>query len=83
MDKRIDESLAKELLRALYGLDSKLNRLDSLVSSLGDSDLKRSFQEVLGELMGDITCDLMVPIYAEHGQLGRASEPGSWLTDDT
>ena len=77
----ISESLAKRLLRALYDLDDPIQRLDRFLSGMppgADQDFVKS---ALGDLMGIITSDLMVPIYREHPQLGRASEPGAWLNE--
>ena len=77
----ITEAFAKEMLRALYRLDQPIARIDGAISNLPDGETKRQLVKMLGHVMDIVLSALMVPLYAAHPQLGRASEPGPWLQD--
>lgn len=75
----ISEKFAQELLRALYGLDAHVGRLDKICSALPSGALKTECIDALGRLMQDVLSKLMVPIYRQRPTLGSANEPGSWM----
>ena len=77
--KAISEDFSRELLRALYGLDAHIGKLDKICSSVQDEAVKAQFVGALGDLMGDIHAKLMRPIYGQHPALGSPYEPGPWL----
>jgi hypothetical protein len=82
MTERISREFAVELLTALYALDDPLGQLDMICEGISNSSAKEKITIALGELMGIVTSDLMVKIYKEQPSLGRASEPGDWLSKD-
>ena len=77
--KAISEDFSRELLRALYGLDAHIGKLDKICSSVQDEAVKAQFVGALGDLMGDIHSKLMRPISGQHPALGSPYEPGPWL----
>jgi predicted AAA+ superfamily ATPase len=79
---KINKEFAQQLLTVLYRLDKPIGQIDEAISDLASGPEKEKLIEALGELMGEITSDLMVPIYHEQPSLGSASEPGEWLDRD-
>lgn len=78
---QINIKFAMQLLRSLYNLDRPLNELNLICAGMEDGPIKTQFANLLSDIMGDLLCDVMVPIYAAQPSLGRASEPGPWLAD--
>ena len=77
----MSESMAKSVLHALYKLDGPINRMSEVLVTLPPGAERDQLRKELGDLMLAILTDLMVPIYRLHPQLGRASEPGPWLSE--
>jgi len=75
----ISLEFAKTLLRVLYRLDDPLDELGCICADLSDGEEKTQFSNALGEIQRLVLTELMVPIYRQHPELGRASEPGDWL----
>ncbi len=76
---KINKEFAQQLLTVLYRLDKPMGQIDEAISDMPSGPEKEKLIEALGELMAEITSNLMVPIYHEQPSLGSASEPGEWL----
>ena len=76
---KINKEFAQQLLTVLYRLDKPMGQIDEAISDMPSGTEKEKLIEALGELMAEITSNLMVPIYHEQPSLGSASEPGEWL----
>ena len=81
-NNQISEDFAKQLLMALYKLDTPIGLLDVLISKTDDMAVKESLTKIMSDLMDVTLNELMIPIYRCQPSLGRASEPGSWLIKD-
>ena len=79
MSEKISVDFAIDILKALYGLDPYMGKISEVCDQLPDGDLKFKLTQNLGEIMGIVLSNLMVPIYRQHPSLGSASAPGSWL----
>ena len=77
----IQPELAKHLLAILYALDKPLDLIWDIEKEMVACPQKELLQQALGEIMFVTLGDLMVPIYRRQPNLGRASEPGSWLAE--
>lgn len=82
MSEQISEALAKQLLRSMYALDEPIGKLDSILGLMPTGEARDQLRTVIGDLMGIVTNDLMLPIYRARPGLGQVSEPGEWITDN-
>jgi hypothetical protein len=82
LNNQISEEFAKQLLKSLYKLDMPIGLLDSIASKLKDDKDKELISEAIAGIMSITLSELMVPIYHLHPSLGRASEPGEWISED-
>jgi hypothetical protein len=80
-EQKISRAFAVELLTALYALDDPIGQLDTICGGISNASDRKKFARAIGELMDIVTSDLMVKIYHEQPSLGRASEPGDWLSE--
>lgn len=81
-NSEISAEFAKKLLRVLYGLDKPIDELSLLCEDIQSEELRMKISDALGDVMRTVLTDLIVPIYRQHPELGRASEPGNWLYHD-
>lgn len=81
-NSEISAEFAKKLLRGLYGLDKPIDELALLCEEIQSEELRMKISDALGDVMRTVLTDLIVPIYHQRPELGRASEPGDWLSQD-
>jgi hypothetical protein len=60
---------AAKILQSALSLGNPINVLDSLVSQLPDSQEKTLFVQALGNIMGILTRDIVLPIVRQHPDL--------------
>jgi hypothetical protein len=65
----MEKAVAARLIEALVGLDAPINALDALSAEIPDMEERKSFRLALGNLMGQIYGDLMIPILRQHPDL--------------
>jgi hypothetical protein len=80
-DQPITEELTKELLRRLYALDKPINRLSDVASELEQGELRTELVRAIGDIMRDVTFELIAPLYRFYPHLGNFAEPGEWIHD--
>ena len=65
----MDKHLAEQLMKKLHSLDEPINDACELVEQIADEHEMRRFRKGLGELMGHIYTDLMIPILRQYPDL--------------
>lgn len=65
----MDKQLAEQLMEKLHSLDGPINDACELVEQIADKDEMRRYRKGLGELMGHIYTDLMMPILRQYPDL--------------
>ena len=65
----MDKNLAEQLMNKLHSLDAPINDAVELVEQIPDEDERKRFRKGLGEMMGHIYTDLMIPILRQYPDL--------------
>lgn len=66
----MERRLAAGIIDKLVALDAPINALDALSEQIADPEEKRAFLHALGNLMGQLYIDLMIPILRQYPDLG-------------
>ena len=62
----MERHVAKMLLEAALSLDKELGSLDTIVSSIADEATRVRFATALGNIMGCVDADFIMPITQEY-----------------
>lgn len=73
--KDISMNFATTLLKAMYGLDAPIGEISKVCDQLPNGELKQQLILAIGDILGVISNELMLPIYKQHPSLGSVSEP--------
>ena len=65
----MEKNVATALLNAAVSLNEKLGEMDLIVSSITDPDTKKKYVKALGNIIGGITIDIILPIVGEYPDL--------------
>ena len=68
-DSTMDKSVATQMIRAALSIGEHLNRLTDLCFDISNEGDQREFRKSLGEAMGLLCTDIMMPIIKEHPDL--------------
>ena len=63
------EEIARQLLMTSIALDAQFGQMDAIVSSLGE-DSRSHYAKALGELVGALNADFIMPIVKAFPNLG-------------
>ena len=65
----MEKLVASRLIEAILELDAPINRLDGLSGQITDPEKRTAFRKALGDLMGHIYGQLMIPILRQYPDL--------------
>jgi hypothetical protein len=65
----MDRQLAVGLFEAAMAISRELGNMDTVVSKITDADIKQQYVKALGNLIGGLYADVMVPIINEYPDL--------------
>lgn len=65
----MEKKVAEELIGALKHLDSEFMRISEITRKIQDKDEQVKFRQGLGQLVGDIYTELMIPILRQYPDL--------------
>jgi hypothetical protein len=65
----VEKPVASRLIEAIVALDVPIGRLDGLSDQITDPEEKAAFRRALGDLMGHIYGQLMIPILRPYPDL--------------
>jgi hypothetical protein len=65
----MEKALANKIIQCALSIGEQLNRLTDLSDNVGDETEQREFRRKLGEIMGILYTDIMMPIIKEHPDL--------------
>ena len=65
----MDKKTAKELIETFVGLDASFSKASELTRNIEDKDEQIKFRQSLGEIIGDIYTELIIPIIRQYPEL--------------
>ena len=65
----MDRELAVEIFGVAMAVNRELGNMDAVISKIPDAEIKQQYVKALGNLIGGVYADVMVPIIREYPDL--------------
>ena len=76
----MEKHLADALLKAAFNLYKDLGDMDAIISGIPDEATKKHYVTILGNLIGDVTANIISPLIQEYPELNPQCPSGDFAS---